>query len=144
MQGHAFQVPATNASSLARWLWLSFAGVTFAGYVILVGSGSHDLGLRWIVGFVLVGWPTLAVGVTAALILPRVGREPVAPSFRVVVASSLAAWGVAALALEVGTTREYIPASLLWIALPTAVSATLVAVEGQRAVTRKLGGRGRR
>ncbi len=133
MQGSTLQGSAPNVSNVARWLWLSFAAVTFAAYLIVVGTGSGDLGLRWIVGFVIVGWPTLAIGATAAFVLTRGDHERTTPSFPVVVAWSLIAWGVAALALEIGTTREYIPASVVWIALPTAVGAAAVLATRARA-----------
>jgi hypothetical protein len=118
-----------NASSrsgrnLALPVWLGFALAMFALYVALVVlTGSGDRGLVWIVGFVIVGWPTLAVGAVAAVIRTRTGHEGTAASFRAVVGWSLLAWGAAAMTLELGTTTDYVPAAILWIAVPTLLGA---------------------
>lgn len=104
-------------------VWLCFAALTFVAYIVLVLAGSGGVGLLWIVGFVVIGWPTMAIGATTAIVLPRTGRNRTSPSFRAVVSLSLLGWGAAAMALELGTTTEYLPAALLWIAAPTVVAA---------------------
>lgn len=104
-------------------LWLSFAGVTFSAYVALVVSGSGDFALLWIIGFVVIGRPTMGLGATAAIVLTPRGDSGPPPSFRTVVGLSLLGWGGAAMAAEVATSIDYLPAALLWIAAPTVASA---------------------
>ena len=117
----------------ARLVWLIFAALTFAAYLVLALTGSGD-GV-WIVGFVIVGWPTLAAGVAATIFVSRRGGSRGAPSFATVVALSLVAWGVAATALELIATTEYIAATLLSIVLPTGLGvAALFAIRGRTAI----------
>jgi hypothetical protein len=113
-----------------RWqlsgrLWLSVAAVTFVAYIAVVIAGSGDLAALWIVGFVLVGWPTMIAGVLAALAATR-RADPAAPAFLRMVGLSLLAWGAAAVTIELVTSREYVPATLLWMAAPTALSSVAV------------------
>ena len=121
--------PSPSQDRLLRLIWTAFALATFALYVALVVlTGSGDRGLLWIVGFVVVGWPTLAIGVAAALISRRTVRHR--PPSSKVLAVSMLAWGLAAMALEVSTTTDYVAATLLWMGLPTALASVAALVAG--------------
>lgn len=104
-------------------MWLCFAALTFVAYIVLVLTASGDLGLRWTVGFVMFGSPTMLIGAGSAIVLTRRGHNGSLPSFRTVVSLSLVAWGMATMALELGASTEYLAAALFWIAAPTLVSA---------------------
>ena len=115
-----------------EWGWAALAVATFGVYLAVVATAGGDLGVRFIAGFVVVGWPVLVAGATLSMMSGRLRHRGSARSLSRMVTVSLLLWGVGAVAIAASADPGLYAAILFWMVAPTVVAA-LVGFLGWRA-----------